>query len=166
VDVWLWLLLGAGVYWSRRRRSVTPARRALLAACIYILVMFLSARGSRLVVLERWQAEHGSPPAALMVGPLPLTPLSRVVIVDAGDHYETGRFSWLSPQTVTGGEYWPKRTDPAVRAARESPPIRTLLTWSRFPYFDVVEQNGADRVTFTDLRFGRLVGETTVIVPH
>jgi inner membrane protein len=166
VDVWLWLLLGAGVYWSRRRLSVTPARRALLAACIYILVMFLSARGSRLVVLERWQAEHGSPPAALMVGPLPLTPLSRVVIVDAGDHYETGRFSWLSPQTVTGGEYWPKRTDPAVRAARESPPIRTLLTWSRFPYFDVVEQNGADRVTFTDLRFGRLVGETTVIVPR
>jgi inner membrane protein len=166
VDVWLWLLLGAGAYWSRRRRSVTPARRALLAASLYILLMFLSARGSRLLVQVRWQAEHGSPPAALMVGPLPLTPLSRVVIVDAGDHYETGRFSWLSPGTVAGREYWPKRTDPAVSAARESPQIRTLLAWSRFPYFDIVEQDGSDRVTFTDLRFGRLVGETTVIVPR
>src|SRR4051794_29531306 len=108
VDVWLWLLLGAGVYWSRRRQRVGPAQRALLAACIYILVMFLLARGSRHIVLARWEAEHGGPPAALMVGPLPLTPLTRVVIVDAGDHYETGRFSWLSPETVTGGEYWPK----------------------------------------------------------
>jgi hypothetical protein len=101
-----------------------------------------------------------------MVGPLPVTPLSRMVIVDAGDHYETARFSWLAPRVLWDAERWPKRTDPAVRAAREAPAIRAVLGWSRFPYFEVLNEGNADRVTFTDLRFGARVGRTTVIVPR
>ena len=128
--------------------------------------MFVSARASRHIVLERWVGAHGGPPSALMVGPLPLTPLSRAVIVDGGDHYETGRFSWRTPGAVSAVVRWPKRTDPAVEAARKVPAIRTMLGWSRFPYFEVAQVAGGDRVTFTDLRFGRLVGETTVIVPR
>ena len=166
VDIWLWLILGAGVYWSRRRQRPTEARRALFAATVYIVVMFVSARASRQIVLHEWVAEHGTVPASLMVGPLPVTPLSRVVIVDAGNHYETSRFSWLSPHGLSGAERWPKRTDRAVQIAREVPAIRALLSWSRFPYFDLEREGSADRVTFTDLRFGRLVGETTLIVPH
>ena len=166
VDIWLWLILGAGVYWSRRRHRPTEARRALFAATVYIVVMFVSARASRQIVLHEWVAEHGTVPASLMVGPLPVTPLSRVVIVDAGNHYETSRFSWLSPHGLSGAERWPKRTDRAVQIAREVPAIRALLSWSRFPYFDLEREGSADRVTFTDLRFGRLVGETTLIVPH
>jgi len=166
VDIWLWLILGAGVYWSRRRHRPTEARRALFAAAVYIVVMFVSARASRQIVLHEWVTEHGTVPASLMVGPLPVTPLSRVVIVDAGNHYETSRFSWLSPHALSGAERWPKRTDRAVQIAREVPAIRALLSWSRFPYFDLEREGSADRVTFTDLRFGRLVGETTVIVPH
>ena len=166
VDIWLWLILGAGVYRSRRRQRPTDARRALFAATVYIVVMFVSARASRQIVLHEWVAEHGTVPASLMVGPLPVTPLSRVVIVDAGNHYETSRFSWLSPHGLSGAERWPKRTDRAVQIAREVPAIRALLSWSRFPYFDLEREGSADRVTFTDLRFGRLVGETTLIVPH
>ena len=166
VDIWLWLILGAGVYWSRRLGRRTDARRALVVASIYVLLMFGSARASRQIVLDEWMVDHGAPPRALMVGPLPVTPLSRVVIVDAGDHYETSRFSWLSPHARSGAERWPKRTDRAVQAARELPAIRTLLGWSRFPYFDLEREGSADRVTFTDLRFGRLVGETTVLVPR
>ena len=45
-----------------------------------------------------------------MVGPVPITPLRRQVIIDAGDRYETGTFTWL-PRSV--------RFDPgAVREER------------------------------------------------
>ena len=53
-DVWMWLLLGLGVYLGRRRRQTRPARLALSLTAAYIVVMLVSARGARQIVLEEW----------------------------------------------------------------------------------------------------------------
>jgi inner membrane protein len=97
VDVWMLLILGLGVYWSRRRKHVRPARRALAISAVYIGVMLVSASVARRIVLDDWISARGSVPRVLMVGPLPVTPITKVIIVDAGDHFETGTFSWFAP---------------------------------------------------------------------
>ena len=165
VDIWMWLLLGLGVYRSRRRGSVRPARRALVAVSVYVLAMVISAASARAIVRNEWIREHGTPPRHLMVGPLPVTPLSKAVIVDAGDHFETGTFSWIGRRTVMDSTPLPNLASTgAVVLARSNPYLQALLRWSRFPYFDVAPAEGGTAVTFTDLRFGDRLGRTTIIV--
>ena len=60
----------------------------------------------------------------------------------------------------------PNRTDRAVQMAREKSTIRDAPRLVALPILRPERRTPADLVTFTDLRFGRLVGETTVIVPH
>jgi hypothetical protein len=103
----------------------------------------------------------------MMVGPTAVSPLSRAVIVDAGNHFETGTFSWLSRQVHWDTETLPNRSEePAVRAARETPAVRARLGWARFPYFETAPAQDSVRVTFSDLRFGGRVGQVTVQVPR
>ena len=113
VDPWLWLTCGSGVFLSRRRRLAGPARIALVIASLYIAAMVWSARAARGLVLEAWERESGGPPAGLMVGPAPIDPLRKQIIVDAGDHYRRGTFAW-----------WPRRVvfDPRIVPRQEHQP--------------------------------------------
>jgi inner membrane protein len=176
VDPWLWLSLGAGVWLSVSRRTTRPARGALLFAAAYTIVMLLSARAARDVVIRAWQDTRGEAPRALMVGPRPLTPLTRDVIVDAGDHYETGTFSWpVAAVTFDRGGVPKHDTTPSVRLAMDMPPVRYFLSWSRFPFWTIAPAGGQARVTVGDMRFAgfgalRVVGgaarfSATVTVP-
>ncbi|MGH9371056.1 MAG: metal-dependent hydrolase [Vicinamibacterales bacterium] len=168
VDPWLWLALAAGAVLSRRRRLVAPARAAIAVATIYMLLMTLSARSAQLRVKEAWTASNGRPPAALMVGPVPLNPLRKTVIVDAGDHYERGTFRW-GPATVRfDPEPIPKHSHhPAARRAVENDPdFRALLVWARFPYYEIAEVEAGTAVTLGDMRFGdQGLFTVTTIVP-
>jgi inner membrane protein len=117
--------------------------------------MLLSARAARTVVAEIWRDTRGDDPRAVMVGPMPLTPFERTVIVDAGDRYETGTFSWwptgvtFSPQVVSKND-----GDPRVAAARaQSRDVRDFLVWSRFPYWILEETPEGTRVIVADMRF-------------
>jgi inner membrane protein len=154
VDPWLWLSLGAGVWLSLRRRATGPARGALVFTVCYTLAMLLSARAARDVVVRTWTETRGQAPRALMVGPRPMTPLTRDVIVDAGDRYETATFSWLGPTVTFDRGSVPKNdTLAAVRRARGADPMRHFLTWSRFPFWIVTHTAGGDQVTVGDMRF-------------
>ena len=154
VDPWLWLVLGAGIWLARRQRSPNAARTSLLVASVYVVAMIVSARAARAEIVDRWQQGEGRPPQALMVGPVPVTPLRRDVIVDAGDHYETGTFSW-SPRSVRfdRGQVVKHAGDPRVAIAREAPNIRAFLVWSRFPVWTFETVAGGTRVTVSDMRF-------------
>jgi hypothetical protein len=44
--------------------------------------------------------------------------------------------------------------------------MKAVLGWSRFPYFEVRPVAGGNEVTLTDLRFGSILGRTTVVVPN
>ena len=178
IDPWLWLVFGAGVWASRRRRTSAPARLALTVAVFYIGAMLISARTARAVVIDAWSEAHGSAPQALMVGPVPINPFDRQIIVDAGAHYATGGFSWLtSPRVIFAGQQIPKDdAHPAVAAARARPPLQAFLIWSRFPFYVVEEEGNGTRVSVGDMRFslanplrdvvGRGRFTATVVVPR
>ena len=160
-------MLGAGVYWSRRRQRPTEARRALVAAAVYILVMFVSARASRQIVLDEWMAAHGAAAlgtdgrAAAGHAAVPRGDC-RCAAITTRRAASRGGLQARFRRPIDGPSGPIRRSE----AARKVPAIRTMLGWSRFPYFEVAQVRAADRVTFTDLRFGRFVGETTVIVPR
>src|SRR5204863_9238021 len=125
VDPWLWIVLGAGIWLARRRRSTTAARGSLLVAALYVAAMVVSARLARAETIDRWQQVEGRPPQALMVGPVPITPVQRQVIIDAGDRYETGVFTWQPRNIRFDARAVPKNdTDPRVAVARNAPNIR------------------------------------------
>jgi inner membrane protein len=168
IDPWLWLALGAGIWVARRRRTPSPARAALAFAACYTMAMLLSASAARTEVADIWREVRRSEPRALMVGPIALTPFTRVFIVDAGDRYETGVFAWWPTELRFDPQPTPKNDrDPAVAAARaQSRAIQEFLVWSRFPFWRVEPAEGGTRVTVADMRFmaaGRQFSASTIV---
>jgi inner membrane protein len=167
VDPWIWIALAAGVWMTGTRGRPRPARVALVAVSCYIVVMMTSAWAARGIVARAWKEAHGVEPRALMVGPVPLSPFTRQVIIDAGDHYETGTFSWFRADVTLYPEQIPKNTDaPQVAAARRDDGIRAFLVWSRFPFWTIESSQNGTRVTVSDMRFaGRNGFSATTEVP-
>ena len=153
-DVWLWLVLGVGVWLARRQRRPAIAGAALVFASCYIAIMLVSAQAARTVVSNTWRDVRGSVPRALMVGPVPFTPFARVVIVDAGDHYETGLYRWWSMSVGFDPDPIPKNAaHPLVKKARTERPVREFLVWARFPFWTTTREKDGTRVNVGDVRF-------------
>jgi inner membrane protein len=168
VDPWLWLLLGAGVWVARRKRVPQPAALALGVAGGYVAVMLASAAVSREAVVREWRATRGYEPSALMVGPVPVSPFVHEVIIDAGDHYETGTYRFWSPRLRLDPARVPKNEHaPEVAAARAAPAIRSFLVWSRFPVWQLQRTAKGTAVTVQDMRFrvGGARFSATAVVP-
>lgn len=154
IDPWLWLTLGVGVWLARRRGRPAPARVALGLATAYIAAMLMAAQAARGAVLEAWRESGAAEVRGVMVGPVPVTPFSREVIVDAGDRYVTGRVSWplsvvFDPEAIPKNDQRPE----VGRARAASPGIRGLLVWSRFPYWTLEPDADGTRATLGDVRF-------------
>lgn len=166
VDIWLWLALGAGTWYAASRRRDRYARVAIVMALAYIGAMVASAGLARGVVRDEWRRRTGRDPVSLMVGPAPVTPFRRQVIIDEGHQYATGDFAWLGREVAVGAAAIPKNDrHPAVRAAIETDRgFRAVLTWARFPYFTVEPGPDGDVVTLRDLRFGERVGAVRAVV--
>jgi inner membrane protein len=166
LDPWLWLALGLGVFFARRRVRPMLATVSLLAATVYIGTMVISAQRARAHVANVWTRDHGRPPHALMVGPAFFNPFRRTIILDAGDHYRTGRFSWWPRQVTFDDEAVPgNESVPAAVRAREDADVRAVLVWARFPFYRFSRVEGGTRVSLADLRFGSRVGGISVVVP-
>jgi inner membrane protein len=166
IDPWLWVVFGAAAL-AGRHGSVRSARFGLLVAAVYILCMIGSARAARSMVLDAWQRDFGTP-QELMVGPVPVTPFRKALIIDAGDHYRTGAFTW-SPRLIAFSDTRTAKndTDPAAQAARADPRVSGILTWSRFPFWTIEPESDGRRVTVRDMRFrgiGRGGFTATVVV--
>src|SRR5688572_26653599 len=142
VDPWLWLVLGGGVWLARRQRRSVPAGGALVFAACYILAMVVSARAALGIVADLWRETRGTEPRALMVGPVPISPFAREVIVDAGSHYERGTFTWLPVGLTFDPERIPKNASRAETAAarEQSRDVREFLVWARFPFWIIEER--------------------------
>lgn len=154
VDPWLWLTLGAGVWLAGRRRSAVPAMTALGVAVCYIAGMLALAHDARRFVIAEWQARTGQPARALMVGPVPVVPWRREVIIDAGDDYRFGTYTaW--PRRLELAETPMAKNDrlDSVAAARAAPGVAAFLVWARFPYWEVMRAPGGTEVTVRDMRF-------------
>jgi inner membrane protein len=165
VDLWLWLVLGAGAWFSLRRDAPRPARVALGVAAVYVAVMVASALAARGIVLDEWQLQHSRAPRSMMVGPMPLTPFQRQIIVDAGDHYRTGVFTWFDRRAVFDTRPVPKNDrEPAAELARRDLRVQAVLRWARFPYYTFEAGENGTHVMLSDVRFGPTVGAIRVLV--
>ena len=154
VDPWMWIMMAVGIWLAGSRGRPRPAQVALMVMSCYIAVTLISGRVARSIVADTWRSTHGTEARALMVGPLPLWPFSRQVIVDAGDHYEYGTFSWLQRAVTFVPESIPKNSDaPEVVAARQNNNIRAFLVWARFPFWTIEPTPSGVRVTVSDMRF-------------
>lgn len=156
VDVWLWLMLGLGAFLARRG-APRFALTALACATIYIGAMLVSARMARSIVEDAWIARDGRPADHLMVGPVPINPFRKTIIVDVGDHYVEGTFTWFPARVSFADDNTPKNASaPAVAAARVDPEVAGILVWSRFPFWEIREVNRGTEVRLRDMRFKRL----------
>src|SRR5215203_5774460 len=156
VDIWLWLMLGLG-WWRSRGGDTRPARLGLAAASIYIALMLISARSARSIIAGKWMEVTGGLPAHLMVGPVPVNPFRKDIIIDAGDHYVTGRFDWLPRRVIFDpGQIAKNAQQPAVAAAQTDPRVRGILVWSRFPFWTLRAAPDGVEVTLSDVRFARM----------
>jgi inner membrane protein len=157
VDPWVWLALALGIFFSRRRarrifpNPERPARVALLLTAVYIVAMMFSGVVGRIAV-----AGSGAAFQRLMVGPLPVNPFERQVILDLGDAYRNGTLAFRpGPRLVLSDERDPKSAkDPLARAAAQTERGRKFLSWSRFPIFRVERRpDGGGHVVLQDARY-------------
>jgi len=162
VDPWLYLMLGLGIWLTRRRRTAgaeastaeRPARIGVAGAALYIGLMMLLTALARPVVARELAAE-GVTPARLMVTPAPLNPFVRQVIGDDGERYHAGTFAPWSPAVrIERRIAW--RPAPGelelVTAGRRG---RAFLHWARFPVFTREALSGTDssQIRVFDLRY-------------
>jgi inner membrane protein len=160
IDLWVWLALGLGIAWSRhrRRRSETaperPARAALAVCVLYTAAMMASGRIGRRAVAAEADA-RGLAFEREMVGPVPINPFRRQVILDSGDGYRRGSLVFRpGPRVSIADRVIPEgAANPAARAAAGTPTGRRFLSWSRFPIFRVEHSPAGERVVFSDARY-------------
>ena len=165
IDPWLWLSLGIGVFLARRHSRPARAVVAIVVATFYIGAMVGSARIARAHVVQLWTTGTGVPPASVMVGPSFANPLTRSVIIDAGDHYRFGTYEVLmATLSLQDAAVLKNETHPAVLRARADPRFRAVLVWARFPYYEIDAQPGGTRVRLADMRFGPRVGSVSTVV--
>jgi inner membrane protein len=170
IDPWLWLMLALAVVVSRRWSAPWGARAGLVVATIYIAAMVASAAAARQKVIDAWTQAKGQSPRALMVGPVPVNPFRKTVIIDAGSYYERGTFEWwptrvrFDPQHVQKNDGHPA----AIRAAQTDSDFRAVLIWARFPYYTLVPVDSGTRVMLGDMRFPsrRMFEVATVITTN
>jgi inner membrane protein len=164
VDPWLYAILGAGALLAfvRRRRpdgGVPVARRALVAAGVYVAAMFLSGLWARQEV-RAGLVRAGRGEARFMVTPVVANPLRREVLVDLGHRYEKGFVDFMpAPRFRPAGYGIEKRDDdPLARDAARTTVGAQYLAWARFPFFVVERTETPPRVQLNDARYSGPTG--------
>ncbi|MFQ6047082.1 MAG: metal-dependent hydrolase, partial [Gemmatimonadales bacterium] len=164
VDPWVWGILAFGIYAARKgwvlpgngKREMVgrPAQIALLTLAGYIAAMAIGNVASRWIVARSLVKQGLSPPTRLMVGPLPVTPFSRTVVIEDGDLYRFGDFSFLRrPMFDLYETVIDAGLDPRADKASAEPRARNFLSWARFPFYEVEERSRSRVVFIGDARY-------------
>ena len=154
IDPWLWVVLAVAVVIGSHGR-VRATRTWLVVAAVYIAIMMVSARaGEGPGCWKPGSARLRPAYKTLMVGPVPVNPLRKAVIIDAGDHYCTGTFDWWGRRTSLSETTIMKNdSHPAVAEAKQDRQVAGILVWARFPFWEIVATSDGTRVTVRDVRF-------------
>ncbi|MGK2962213.1 MAG: metal-dependent hydrolase [Gemmatimonadaceae bacterium] len=166
VDPYLLVVLGAGVWFSRRRERTgsanpwKPARLAVGLATTYI-VMMLGLQHYAEGFVKRELAGTGLDRQKLVVTASPGNPSAWRVHADDGDGYSTGSVAVLPTRlSMNSGTLDKGAKDVAVAAAMRHPSAGPFLDWARLPFFRVEETPAGTLVRITDARYG-----ATITVP-
>lgn len=171
VDPWMWLVLGTGVLLAGRLRGGAPARAGLVVAAVYALIMTGMALAGRRIAEGELASLSDAPIEQLMLSPVPIDPLSRVVVARQGNVYRRARFSWLARPHIDPASVrsYPigSASNPAFAAAAATIEGRRFLGWARFPWAQVEPGVDGTIVHLVDLRYADRPGAgfATVSVP-
>jgi inner membrane protein len=161
VDPWIWLMLAGGLVVARRRAMRAPssaegtAQLALALTAAYVMLMLTSSVVGRRIVWREVAARGLAMPQQLMVGPVPVNPFVRDVVLDYPDRYVRGQLEWLpSPRLTLDERALPKNASLLARAAATSTREgRAFLRWARFPFFVVEHRSRTVMVRMDDARY-------------
>jgi inner membrane protein len=157
IDVWIWLLLGGAIAWSRLLEERGRAWRRPAQAAIGIVLAYISLN---LVITQRayaavrsWAGER--PIEAVFASPPPVQFWRRGLVWQEVGCYRWSRFDPLAgglqpvtPCRVTG------RDEPLVReAVRQSHELRGFLRWSVLPLAEVERSRCSAKVSIGDARY-------------
>jgi inner membrane protein len=150
IDLWIWLVLAAGVFYSRGRRRLRlgrpgwPSGAALGAVAAYILLMFAGSWRTRESAIGTMSAMEQRVPIRVMAGPVPLNSLRRQLIFDMGDHYRFGSARLIPRLELSlSGESLAKNMDQlAAQQLLSRRDVREFLYWSRFPFVVIDSATG------------------------
>ena len=139
------------------RPRTEGARRHAATAAVAVFVFYVAAatagsRAARTVVSE---ALANEPVERWMVGPLPLTPARREVVVATPTDILYGRFHWGDePRFGWSGWAKPRPTaNPIVETALGDPSIRGFAGWVRFLWAEIDEHPDFWEVHLMDARY-------------
>jgi inner membrane protein len=163
VDPWLWALLLAAYLLGRRgaEQGTRRARVALAAAGAYVFVMIGLGAWTRMRVDARLRETLGAP-VTLMVAPVPVNPFRRDVVYQHGQQYALTSTSVFTsrPDITPRMSIAMHRDDPIAERATTVPAVRTFLSWSRFPYFEIDRDATGFVVQVSDARYARPGGQS------
>jgi inner membrane protein len=173
----LWLIgVGAliGLRYRRLLERDTRARRfaaaALVVTTVYIGLMIGTSLYARSFVLEE-TARRDILTQTLMVGPVPVTPFVRDVVVETPHAYRYGTLELLPrPRLELESRVIPKPAPtPLVTRALQSPDIVGFMNWVRFPFVEIEENENDYIVHVLDARYMRErtvgFGATRIVLP-
>ena len=153
VDPWVWLALSAGVWFSRKRGSLTPARVSIAFVVVYIAGMMMLASASRSAVRSALTA-RGITADTVVVEPVPANPVRRRVIYHWNAAYHLADYHILRRALSEPWVSSPINQDHrAVARAKEMPAGREYHSWTRLPYYVIDESRDTAIVTIADARY-------------
>jgi inner membrane protein len=171
VDVWIWILLGGSIAWSRIREEQgrpwqRPVQAAIALVFAYIgLNLLITQRADAAV--HRWAGNR--PAEAIFASPPPVAFWRRDLVWREGDCYRRSQFNPLDGGFHPVSNCEPTNMDdPLVREAiRRDPRLRIFLKWSILPQADVRRAGCVAQVAIGDARYGegrrsRLARESVV----
>lgn len=154
VDPWLWLALGAALFYPRR-----TARRVRILGGVavgYVLAMIAGSAAAEGIARRAAEGRGIAPVTEVVFQPSLADPLAGQVIVVTEQAYHVGTFAWgrdervrLERDAVPRGDW----TADAVTRARGTAGARDFLTWARLPYVSIEPDGARTAVTFRDIRF-------------
>jgi inner membrane protein len=148
------LVLAIALVWKApsRRRTEIFAATALAFATLYIAARIgLSEATERAVVREF--RKRGAEVGPVMAGPDPVSPLKWSIVARTGEVYRYGEFDWISRELgLTFEEVRAASDSEEWRRARQNPSVRGLVTWMRFPAYEIERVGEATHVHMFDAR--------------
>ncbi len=162
IDPWIWAMLGAGVWLSRRREKAETAKwqRPALAA-VAGLILYTSAN---MVIssVARSVAASDAPYAEINVtSPVPAAFWRRQILWRSGDTYGFMSCGWAQCQRYPIEPLPTNMKDPRIALwAKGNRQAESFLFWSRMPVAELHD----DRIVLSDQRFMSMPGRSGFVV--
>lgn len=164
------ILFAVTLLWQRPVKRPRLGNRfavaALLIASTYIAGRLLLNEATENAVVAHF-ARRGEVVEAVMAAPHPFDPLKWSIVARAGGVYRYGEFDWpagtlrLEPTVV---QAW--RDSEEWRRAAQDPSVRGLVTWLRFPAYEIEQRGAITLVHIFDARRSGAGRRATVALPR